>query len=281
MSDEMKIKAIAPWFGANRESAASVGEQLGKLDWCGVPFVGGGAELHAINTRSGVACDLHRHIINLGRVVRDEALCDRAVFLLNDTLFHEHEFRAAQERCREREQPRYTLSGSDTGEAPDVQWAVDYFITAWMGPGASSGKSQEFTRYFSSRWSATGGASVTRFRSAVESLLGWSDVLKRWEFRVMDAFAFLAKCDDKAGHGVYCDPPWPDLGAEYKHGFSVEEHRKLALRLAAYKDARVVVRYGDHPLIRDLYPADKWKWIKRSTRNQANAEVAEVLIVNG
>lgn len=279
---EIKIGALTQWYGSNREKTEAAGRELGKLDWCGVPFMGGLPELRLIQARSGVAADLHRHMVNLARVVRDPDLCAQAGALLDLTPFHEAEYRDCQERCRDREKPRFVLSDeASTIAPPDVRWAVDYFISSWMGPGGSSGKSQEFTRYFSSRWSSSGGASVTRFRSAVESLLGWSRVLSRWEFRVMDAFAFINEVDDTEGHGLYCDPPWPKLGIEYKCRFSDEDQAKLEKKLRGFSKTRVVVRFGDHPLIRELYQPPHWRWVEFSTRNQANNEVAEVLIVNG
>lgn len=256
--------------------------ELGKLDWCGVPFMGGACELPHINCRSGVANDLHRHVINLARVVRSESGCKIAAAELSEMLFHEDEFRAAQQRCRSREVAPFALGGPSPAEPiDDILWAVDYFVCCWMGPGAKPGKGTEFTSYFASRWSATGGASVTRFRSAVESLLGWTTILKKWEFRVLDAFAFLGECADKEGHGIYCDPPWPEQGAEYKFAFSRAEHEQLARKLSSFEKTRVVVRYGDHPLIRSLYTAPRWRFVESETKNQAGNAVPEVLIVNG
>lgn len=282
MTTTPTITTIAPWFGANRVSGAEVGRQLGRLDWCGVPFLGGACELMHIQTRSGVGNDLHRHLINLARVVRDPEACHYVVDGLNHVLFHEEEYRHAQRRCREKDVSPFLLGAEmKADDRPCVQWAIDYFICCWMGPGAKPGKNTEFSSYFASRWTASGGASVKRFRSAVESLLGWSKILERWEFRVVDAFAFLGECKDTEGHGLYCDPPWPDAGAEYKHAFGDNDHRRLARMLATFKNTRVVVRYGDHPLIRECYPESRWRWVERTTRDQANGKVREVLIVNG
>lgn len=56
---------------------------------------------------------------------------------------------------------------------------------------------------------------------------------------------------------------------------------KLRDSLEKYARARVVVRYGDHPLIRKLYSGRKWVWREVSGRTQTNADKAEVLILNG
>ena len=102
MSEAPTINAVAQWFGSNRENAEAVGKALGKLAWCGVPFTGGASELQFIDTRSGVANDLHRHLVNLGRVIRDQVLCAQAADVLGRTLYHESELEAAQRRCIDR-----------------------------------------------------------------------------------------------------------------------------------------------------------------------------------
>lgn len=48
--------------------------------------------------------------------------------------------------------------------------------------------------------------------------------------------------------------------------------------------ARVLGRHfrrdGDHPLIRELYRPDRWRWIEHDGRTSANKTKAEVLLVN-
>jgi len=59
----MKIKAISQWFGNNRTLAPIVGEKLGRLKWCGVPFMGGAAELPFLNLPYHKGRGFHRHCI--------------------------------------------------------------------------------------------------------------------------------------------------------------------------------------------------------------------------
>lgn len=278
------ITRIAPWFGANALLSEEVGKQIGRRAWVGVPFCGSCSELLHIDTRSGVAADLHRHLINLCRVIRDGYLCGRLADRLSMTLFHEDELRQAQARCLAR-QHEGGLFGEDGGgrqdTEPDPDWAFDYFVCCWMGPGAFPGKETEFTSFFCSRWTASGGASSKRFRSATESLQEWCKALARWEFRRIDAFDFITQSKDRKDHALYCDPPWPDQGAEYAYRFTVEQHRRLEAMLREFKHARVVVRYGDHPLIRELYCCQhNWRWIEQTSRDQTNKALAEVMIVN-
>jgi hypothetical protein len=45
-------------------------------------------------------------------------------------------------------------------------------------------------------------------------------------------------------------------------------------------DTRVVCRFYDHPLIRELYGADRWTWLQLDGRTQANYGAPEVLLVS-
>lgn len=58
------VSRVAPWFGADTAVAAAVGRLLGRRKSTAVPFCGGLAALAHINTRTGIATDKHRHIIN-------------------------------------------------------------------------------------------------------------------------------------------------------------------------------------------------------------------------
>lgn len=271
----MRINALAQWFGGNRMLAQSVGRALGRLRWCGVPFAGGCPELPHIQTAAGVANDLHRHVINLAHVVRDDDLVEQFVNRLDGVLFHPDELARAQRQCREREQRGHV------GDAPDIGWAADYFAACWMGRGGQAGKRGEFDQTLSLRWTSTGGDSAVRFRSAIESLRDWHRELRNWSFTCIDAFEFIAKVRDADGHGLFVDAPWPDAGDDYRHAFTREQQAQLAEALTRFARTQVVVRYGDHPLIRELYPPPRWTWLDQASRNQRNGDVAEVLIVNG
>lgn len=283
---EMTIRALAPWFGGARSLADRIGPELGRLGWCGVLFAGGLPELPHIQTQAGVATDLHRHIINLARVVADPLLLCQLIRRVDRLLFHSDVLEAAQRRCLEREHE--SEGGLFAGDrrcdaAPDVEWAADYFVCCWMGRGGYSGRGGELSQSIAVRYTASGGSSAKRWRSAVESLPAWGKVLERWQFVCCDAFKVLTRLKKQDRAGLYLDPPWVGAGDEYVHRFTIDQHRRLSVelhRLAKY-GYRIVLRYGDDPLIRDLYPAGKWTWIESTTRNQRNGEVSEVLIVNG
>ena len=275
----MKIKTIAPWFGSNRMLARRVGETLGKLAWCGVPFCGGMPELPHIQARGGVANDLHRHVINLARCIADAELKAEMVQYLDGMLFHPDELKNAQSICELREMGLFIDAGTRGGNA-QPHWAAAYFTACWMGRGGHAGRRGEFNQSLAMRWTASGGGSAKRFQSAVESLEAWHQCLKRWEFSCLDAFEFIDSVKDRDGHGLYVDAPWPDAGDDYEHRFGEAQQRRLAGRLGSFKCCRVVIRYGDHPLIRELYPQTQWRWIEQTSRDQKNGSVSEVLIVS-
>ena len=297
MTTAPKTAAIAQWFGSNRILASTVGTQLGPREWVGVPFCGGCPELRFIKCRSGIASDLHRHVINLARVIRDPDLSALLARRLDETLYHPDELQRAQKICFEREYliakdsylfgvPREAGHTSKVAEqwaddSPSLEWAWAYFVSSWATAGGRSGRKGEFDQGLSYRWNASGGDSCKRFRSATESLAAWSAALRPWNFVCIDAFEFLDNVKDQAEHGVYADPPWPDDGAGYKHTFTEAQQRRVADKLASFIHARVVVRYGDHPLIRELYPESRWHWVRQNSRAQSNEGVAEVLIING
>ena len=270
-----KIKSLVPWFGGNRMLAEHVGNQLGPLEWVGIPFFGSGPELLHIRARSVVANDLHRHVINLARAINCPMTRPHLLRALKATLFHPDELGDAQKWCKEH-QPH--------PGAPDLHAAYCYFISQWMGRSGKAGTKGEFNGAIPVRWSASGGGSAVRFQSAVRSISAWGQALRRVEFVTLDAIEFLDKCVDNERHGVYCDPPFPDAGEEYKHAIDEAYHRKLAIKLTSFEATRVVCRFYDHPLIRELYREDDiraWSWLRLKGRKGTNEEAPEVLIVNG
>lgn len=271
-AEAMKVTAVAPWFGSNRILAACVGEELKGCRWVGVPLAGGMCELAHISAPTIVVSDLHRHVINLARVI-----ADRGELLANQLTalpFHPDVLRDAQERCREWERDEHL------GFEINVGAAKSYFVACWMGRSHKSGIGDEFNGGVSVRWNGNGGDSNKRYRSAVESLEAWQEIMRRCNFVVMDCFEFLDRCEDAPRHGIYCDPPFPGPGDRYKHQFSESDHRKLAERLAAFKNTKVVCRFYDHPLIREIYPESKWAWRMLEGRKQSNDKATEVLLRN-
>jgi hypothetical protein len=275
------ITTLAPWYGADRLIARHVGAQLRDADWCGIPFVGGCSAIRHIPARTIVAADQHKHLINLAQALANPYMGSALIRRLRRLAFHEVTLADAQRRCREVEATGAHPLGAGA-------WAEDYFVCAWMGRSGTAGTPNEFTSGLSVRWDAGGGDSVVRFRSAAEGLRNWRCAFERVTFLVRDCFSFLPEVKDREGHAVYADAPWPDDGHKYTHGpgaaGSDDErafHVRLRDELERFTKTRVVVRFGDHSLVRELYSADRWTRIELTGRTQTNADKAEVLLVNG
>lgn len=290
---EMKINRLAPWFGADTAVCGRVAELLRGQTHVTIPFGGGMAAAAVIQARSGVINDLHRHVINLARVVRDDGRRTDLIARLRGMLFHPDELFSAQRYCKQIEEAqelRYTLSSGgpslfgapppvDAAIVDEVQWAAAYFVCSWMGRGGHAGKASEFTQGLAVRFTATGGDSAVRFQSAVDSLEAWGAALRRWQFMCEDALELLTRVRDEPDYGVYVDAPWPDAGNEYRHRCNERQQRFLAQILGRFTCANVIVRFGLHPLIRELYPESRWRWELMTSRDQVNGAVCEALLV--
>lgn len=280
--------AIAPWFGSNRILANHVGEELAGCSWVGIPFAGGMCETAYIKARSLYVNDAHRAVINLARVARDPKLGPKLWRQIRRTPFHPDELTDAQARCRAME---FVAAGSGGGlfssgavsavEEPCLAWAVDYFVAVWMARSGDAGTKREFSGGMSIRWDAGGGDSATRCRSAARSYVAWRKILDRANFTTLDGFEFIETVKDEPGIGLYEDPPFPGPGDAYKHTFGEAGQRRLAKLNHRFSKSRLVLRYYDHSLVRELYPEGRWTWVWREGRKQTNGKAEEVLIING
>lgn len=246
--------------------------ELAGCEWVGIPFAGGMSIVPHLKARGLLVNDLHRDVINLARTVRDDCLRQQLIKAANAKAFHPDELKEAQQQLQD-------LMGNGV-DYIDGGRALDYFVAVWMGRSAEAGTDDELEGNLAMRFTASGGGSNVRYRSAVESLEEWGATLKRCEFSVLDFRVFLAKSQDRPKHGLYVDAPWPKDGDGYKHKFTVQDQRDLAIALSQFQHLRVVVRFGDHPLIRELYPETHWTWKSLTSRTQGNNAKAEVMITN-
>jgi site-specific DNA-adenine methylase len=278
---EITQTAIAPWFGSNRTLAENVGRALEGCRWVGVPFAGGMSELLHIQAPSVVVSDLHTHVLNLAAVIAHPGLNPQLRERLDGLPCHPDVLAAAQARCRERERcqdDEWFGVGLTTCE-PDLDWAVDYFVCAWLSRNGCAGTKGEFNAGHSVRWDAGGGDSATRFRNATDGLAAWQGVMRFCSFVRLDVFKFLLEVKDEPEHGVYCDPPFPDVGDSYKFRFDEQDQRRLAKKLTGFKRLRVVVRFYDHPLVRALYLEPEWNWSRFEGRKQTNEKAREEVLL--
>ncbi len=267
------INCLVPAYGSNRTNAAKVGELLAGCNWVGVVFAGGLSEVPHIKARTVVVNDAHRQLINLGEVVKNQTMKSVLIDRLVATLFHPDVLAHSQKKAIAFDGDAFDI------ERPDLEAAYYYFVCSWMGRNGKALTAGEFKSGLSMRWEAGGGDSCVRFRNATAALAEWHQVTRRCSFSVKDCFDFLKECKDEDGHGVYCDPPWPDDGYMYRHAFGEVQQCRLAEDLAHFRRAKVVVRFGDHSLIRKLYPEDDWQWHHVSGRTASNSVKREVLLV--
>ena len=269
-----KITALAPWYGGNRMLAEHVGKALNGCEWVGIPFAGGMCEIGHITSRTIMVNDKHEFLIDLAEAVSHPPALRELTRRLADLLFHPKTLRDAQRRLWPSMEGRVWL-----GERDRWQCAEDFFVVAWMTRSGTAGTSGEHRGKLALRWEAGGGDSVKRYHSAIDALPYWAEEFKRCQFSTLDCFDFLGKCKDRDRHGIYCDPPFPGPGDKYAHTFDEEQHGRLAERLSEYEHCRVVCRFYDHPLIRELYaPENGWEWMHLEGRKQTNDKAPEVLL---
>jgi DNA adenine methylase len=83
----------------------------------------------------------------------------------------------------------------------------------------------------------------------------------------------------------YVDPPYIDAEHYYEDAFTLQDHQRLAALLNS-TSAYVALSYYPHPLLDELYPADKWHRItwetfKHSQRTKETHDVAtEMFLTN-
>lgn len=273
---EMKIRAIAPWFGGKRTLAPEIVKQFGTHKAYWELFSGSLAVLFAKDSCSHeTICDLHGEAVNLARVIAGEEAPDLYQRLLRTT-FSEPLFHEVRGRLR---------NGEYEG---DLDRAYCFFVESWMGRNGVAGTRASNTA-FCVRFTSNGGDPSVRFAAAVDSIPAWHQRLRGVWILERDAFDVAERIEDKDGTVIYADPPYLVKGAKYVHDFADEDHDRLAKILRRFKKTRVLVSYYDDPRLSSLYKG----WSKLSLKatkamvNQGKrdsggaVEAPEVLLING
>lgn len=282
----MKITRLVPYFGANARNAHLPAAFLEGCTFVYIPFAGSMCEIpHFPASTQIMVSDLHDELIALASVVAHPDKKRELAAWLDAKLFHPAVLEEAQHTLAlARAGGDSWLFGDGGAGRPSVEECAEaYFVSAWMGRSAMAGTRGEDRSGLALRYDAGGGDPVTRYRSAVESLDAWHHALRRCAFTREDAFGVIRRLarkphDPAKPIGVYCDPPWPDDGDRYLHVLNDMHQAMLAKELAELPHA-VVMRFGDHPLIRELYPASVWTWHHVDGRDQDNKAKAEVFLV--
>jgi DNA adenine methylase len=293
---DMKVRAIAPWFGSKRTMAPDIVVELGKHTQYFEPFCGSMAVLFAKEpSQKETVNDLHGDLINLARCLADldraEALYDQ----LQRALFSEGLLTEAQ----------LVLKSGSPPEPPnyDCNRAFWYFLASWMGRNGTAGTDRQDYQ-IAVRWTKGGGSPTMRWRNAVESIPAWHRRLQNVVILRRDAFKIIDRLEDVRETAIYVDSPYTGetrgkikdgAGGRYLHEFNhyasvfePDDHERLRDILAGYGNARVVVSYYDCPRIRELYRG--WTFVEHTRQKHLHAqngrghrpkEAPEVLILNG
>ena len=261
----MKTQSALPWFGSDSEVAEELGAMFDDCRHVTIPFCGGLGILPYLKAKAIVANDKHEDAINFYRVASGvhgvEAQGD-LFFRCQKTLSHPAEMARALE----------WLDQSPVGRAWSF-WAI-----CWLGRKGKGGTKNQGGKP-SIRRTADGGSNATRLRAAADDLQEWAEKhFIRCEWESDDFRIVIPKVPNKKGCGLYIDAPWDGPGEGYRHGFKEQDHRDLRLHVAHFTDTKVVVRYGDTPLIRELY--SDWNILEATSRDQANQTKPELWITN-
>lgn len=282
MSADMKIKAIAPWFGGKRTMAPRIVKELGGHSAYWEPFCGGlSVLLNKPESSHETVNDMHGDLINLARVLADEEQAPRLYARLSRVLFDE----------KRRDE---SLAALESAFDP-VDCAFHWFIVNWFGRNGFSGTVGSEKSSFAVRWTPNGGHGGLRFASAVSSIPAWHHRLRRATILNRDGFQVIEKIDDNSKVAIYVDPPYLEKNAKYTHDFEVfegglvpDDHTRLADLLNRFENARIVVSYYQHIRLAELYPG--WtvvnctmnKGLHNSGQRGSKGKAApEVLLING
>lgn len=283
---DMKILAIAPWFGGKRTLAPTIIEELGTHRAYWEPFCGGMSVLLSKPASSfETVNDLHADLVNLARCMQHPALGPSLYRRLRRALNSQELFIESRQRCNS-----YPATIADL----DVDRAYDYFLTSWQGMNGMAG-TKRYNLGFARRLTKNGGHAARRFSSAVETIPAFRRRLRNVTVLSTDGIELCERIEDASGVVIYADPPYLTKGADYEHDFQdgfmgqANDHERLARALCRFSRTRVVLSYYDHPALRALYP--RWTirkvymtkaMVSQGRRGGGNDTVApEVLLING
>jgi len=264
----MKTKSALSYFGSDSEVARQLASRLDGCSHVTIPFVGGGSIIPHLAARGIVANDLHDLAVNFYRVLSGAHGSYNTWKLIEHckkTLSHPGELKLAEAVIVDIDDEYFDMT--------QAAWA--YWAICWLGRKGKGGTKHVGGKP-SVRWTAQGGNNASRITAAADDLEEWAAHLKRCEWTQPDFLECLSKVNDKPECGIYCDPPWISSGRNYVHSFTEEQHVALSDKLREFEHAAIVVRYGDDPMIRNLY--SDWNIEHAKSRTQANKDLGEIWI---
>lgn len=149
----------------------------------------------------------------------------------------------------------------------------------------------QFSSVFHGGWSYirtpsdTGSPPPRRFRARIDRLEAVRDRIADVQIECSDYRAILERFGGKEENLLYIDPPYFGYERHYVDIFTEEDHRTLAAMLNSV-EAKVILSYGDHPLIRELYKdwAIRWFAVVRPSAKVSEGEekpkASELILMN-
>lgn len=280
MKSEIKIGALAPWFGCKRTLASKIIAEFGPHDCYWEPMCGSCAVLMAKEpVQAETVCDLHGGITCVARTLADPRAALDVYRRLAGVIACEEYWRECVINCTD---------SSPDPDYPDPIWASDYIVASWLARNGMAGTDSAMTS-FATRFSATGGSTACRWRSVVDSIPAWHQRLRNVTILNRDCFEVIERIDDANGTVIYVDPPYVAEGGRYDHAFAGIDHERLSDALKRFRRARVLVSYYADPLISTLY--DGWhcltldtpKFLAKAGQRDATGDcptAPEILLIN-
>jgi DNA adenine methylase len=240
-------RPVVRWFGGKWKMAPTIIKHFAAHRVYVEPFGGGGSVLlRKPRSYAEIYNDLDGDIVNLFRVLRDEALSARLIEQLRLTPFAREEFKAAYALTDEPiERARRLITLSFQG----------------FGSNAHARRSTGF-RSNSNRLGTTPAHDWGNFPDALAVAI---DRLRGVVIENRDACEVMAQQDsDKTLH--YVDPPYihstrgrNDKQRQYRHEMNDEQHRELLAFLPSLKGHVVLSGYA-HPMYDEALPG--WRRVE-------------------
>lgn len=216
---------------------------------------------------SEVYNDLDGEVVNLFRVLREEATAGRLVELLTFTPYSRTEFSLSYEPCDDAvEQARRTV------------------VRSYMGFGSDSASGAQTG--FRSNGNRQSGHPCRDWANYPASLAAVIERLRGVVIECRDACDVIRQHDEpRTLH--YVDPPYPHstrsrstvrTGKGYRHELTDAAHRELAATLHSVTGMVVLSGYACDLYDRELYP--DWTRITRATKADGGLDRVEVLWLN-
>ena len=252
------MTSLIPYIGGKHRIAATIAKHLRSSGCDTLVDVFGGSAAVTLNAgfTKRIYNDADGDLVNLFRVIADTA---SRVQLLKRLRWLPPSRRVFEDDYRE-----YLSHGFSFAHVADpVERARKTFYRHQLAFGGKF-RSGGFTCSTGDRGHLK---EAFRYRNALRRLIRLADFFRATVLENLNYSDVISTYGRRPGVVLFCDPPY--LGTEnlYSHRFAKADHIFLAQQLTTCA-APSVVTYYDDPVIRSLYPSERWTWTAcESTKN--------------